>query len=77
MSELVTYDMLIDGAWVQAGNGATFDSFDPSTGQVWSRAPEATAEDVDRAVRAADAALGRTMGRADGHRAGQVPEPPG
>ncbi len=48
-----SYKMLIDGAWVEASDGATFDTFNPATGAVWATAPEATAEDVDRAVRAA------------------------
>ena len=52
-----TYDMLIDGAWVQASDGATFDSTDPSTGKVWAQIPEAPAADVDRAVRAAEHAM--------------------
>ena len=52
-----TYDMLIDGAWVQASDSATFDSTDPSTGKVWAQIPEATAADVDRAVRAAEHAM--------------------
>ena len=52
-----TYDMLIDGAWVQASDGATFDSTDPSTGKVWAQIPEATTADVDRAVRAAEHAM--------------------
>ncbi|HBN31836.1 MAG TPA: carnitine dehydratase, partial [Rhodobacteraceae bacterium] len=53
MTEVRTYRMLIDGEWVDASNGGLFDSINPTTGQVWSRVPEATAEDVDRAVRAA------------------------
>lgn len=48
-----SYKMLIDGAWVEASDGAAFDTFNPATGAVWATAPEATAEDVDRAVRAA------------------------
>lgn len=52
-----TYGMLINGAWEAAGDGSLFDSVNPTTGMVWSRIPEATADDVDRAVRAADAAL--------------------
>ena len=36
---------------------ATFDSSNPTTGEVWARVPEATAEDVDRAVRAAHRAF--------------------
>jgi acyl-CoA reductase-like NAD-dependent aldehyde dehydrogenase len=52
-----TYQMLINGAWVDASDGARFDSVNPATGNVWASVPEATAADVDRAVRAADAAL--------------------
>lgn len=48
-----TYKMLIDGDWVDASDGGTFTSSNPSTGEEWARVPEATAEDVDRAVRAA------------------------
>ena len=47
------YKMLIGGAWVPASDGATFETFNPATGKVWATAPEATADDVDRAVRAA------------------------
>jgi len=57
MSDIQNYQMLIDGAWVDASDGKTFDSINPTTGEVWSRVPEATAEDVDRAVRAADKAF--------------------
>lgn len=49
--------MLIDGDWVAASDGACFDSVDPSTNVVWSRVPEATGDDVDRAVKAAERAL--------------------
>ncbi len=48
-----TYSMLIDGAWVAASDGGTFETFNPATAEVWATAPEATAEDIDRAVRAA------------------------
>jgi len=57
MSAIETFDMLIDGTWVQAADGAQFDSTNPATGKIWARVPEATEADVDRAVRAADAAL--------------------
>ena len=57
MGELKTYKMLIDGEWVGASDGGSFDSVNPATGDVWCRVPEATAEDVDRAVRAADRAF--------------------
>jgi benzaldehyde dehydrogenase (NAD) len=45
--------MLIDGARVAAGNGATFERRNPLDGEVATQAPAATVED---AVRAADAA---------------------
>ncbi|MBL6625756.1 MAG: aldehyde dehydrogenase [Alphaproteobacteria bacterium] len=48
--------MLIDGQWVDASDGARYDSVDPATGDVWASMPEATSDDVDRAVRAAEAA---------------------
>ncbi len=53
MGEIQTYRMLIDGDWVGASDGKTFDSINPSTGNVWSKVPEATQDDVDRAVQAA------------------------
>jgi acyl-CoA reductase-like NAD-dependent aldehyde dehydrogenase len=45
--------MLIDGAWVEAASGKTFDTLDPATGKVLARVAEGDAEDVDRAARAA------------------------
>ena len=50
MSDIVSYDMLINGQWVQASDGATFDSRNPSNGAVWARFPAATSDDVDNAV---------------------------
>ena len=57
MAELKHYKMLIDGSWADASDGATFESVNPTTGKVWAMIPEATAEDVDRAVQAADRAF--------------------
>jgi acyl-CoA reductase-like NAD-dependent aldehyde dehydrogenase len=54
--------MLIDGAWVDAADGGRFDSVNPATGAVWASVPEATEEDVNRAVEAADAALNGEWG---------------
>lgn len=54
--------MLINGAWVDASDGARFDSQNPATGAVWATVPEATPADVDRAVQAADAALAGPWG---------------
>ena len=57
MTGIQGYQMLIDGVWVDAADGAAFDSINPATGKVWARIPEATSADVDQAVRAADRAL--------------------
>jgi hypothetical protein len=57
MGEIKRCQMLIDGEWVGASDGAVFASVSPVTGAVWAEVPEATAADVDRAVRAADRAL--------------------
>ena len=56
MPAVTAYQMLIDGQWVDASDGARYDSVDPATGDVWASMPEATSDDVDRAVRAAEAA---------------------
>lgn len=56
MPSVTAYQMLIDGQWVDASDGARYDSVDPATGDVWASMPEATSDDVDRAVRAAEAA---------------------
>jgi len=45
--------MLIDGEWVAAASGKTFETTDPANGKVLAYLPEANAEDIDRAVRAA------------------------
>ncbi|MFY9240780.1 MAG: aldehyde dehydrogenase [Roseovarius sp.] len=57
MADIKTYQMLINGAWVDASDGGQFDSTTPTTGAVWSRVPEATEADVNRAVEAAHRAF--------------------
>jgi acyl-CoA reductase-like NAD-dependent aldehyde dehydrogenase len=54
----VASDQLLIGAdWVQAADGRTFETIDPATGDTIAEVAHAGAEDVDRAVRAATAAL--------------------
>lgn len=50
-------NLLIDGAWVQASDGATFPTLNPATQEVLADVPAATAADVDRAMDAAHAAF--------------------
>ncbi len=47
------YKMLIDGKWVDASDGGTFQTFSPANGELLSTCAEATKDDVDSAVAAA------------------------
>jgi len=47
----------IDGAYVDAASGETFDCINPATGEVLARVAACDAEDVDRAVRGARVAF--------------------
>jgi betaine-aldehyde dehydrogenase len=48
---------IVGGESVDAVSGATYDLVNPATGQVYATAPASGPEDVDRAMRAADAAF--------------------
>ena len=50
------YGLLINGEWVDAENGATFETHNPATGELLALCANASAKDVDRAVKAAAAA---------------------
>ncbi|MGD9959796.1 gamma-aminobutyraldehyde dehydrogenase [Nocardioides sp.] len=52
-----TFRNVIDGELVDAASGESYDVVDPTTGEVYATAPLSSAEDVDRAYRAADAAF--------------------
>ena len=45
--------LLIDGKWVEAASGKTFESRNPATGELLARVAEGDAEDINRAVAAA------------------------
>ena len=51
--EVARYQMYIDGKFVDAQDGKTFDVYDPSTEGVIATVPAGSAEDIDRAVKAA------------------------
>ena len=55
--------LLIDGAWVPAASGKTFEVRDPSSDRVIAHCAEGGAEDIDRAVAAARSALEGDWGR--------------
>ena len=46
-------ELLIDNRWVPAESGKTFETINPSTGEVICKVAEADAADVDKAVKAA------------------------
>ncbi len=50
---VVRYQMYIDGRFVDAKEGQTFDVYDPSTEEAIASAPAGTAADIDMAARAA------------------------
>src|SRR6201992_3324549 len=45
--------LFIDGEWVEAASGKTFDTPNPATGETRAGGAEGDAEDINRAVRAA------------------------
>src|SRR5215813_2273217 len=49
--------MLINGEWVRAASGKTFESRNPATGELLATVAEGDAEDINRAVTAARAAF--------------------
>jgi aldehyde dehydrogenase (NAD+) len=54
---LTKYQTHIAGRWVDAASGECFETDNPYTGKPWALIPRCTAEDVDRAVRAAHQAF--------------------
>src|ERR1700704_6306820 len=56
-TELKTYQMYINGEWVDGKSTKTFPVYDPSTEEVIAQVPEAGSDDVNRAVAAAKTAF--------------------
>jgi phenylacetaldehyde dehydrogenase len=52
-----TRQMFINGEWVDAASGKTFETPNPATGETLARVAEGDAEDISRAVRVARAAF--------------------
>ena len=57
MPELKKYQMFIDGEWVDSDTKKTFETLNPENNKPWAIVPEASANDVDRAVKAAQKAF--------------------
>src|ERR1700692_39951 len=56
-TEVRTYQMYINGEWVDSKSTKTFPVYDPSTEELIAQVPDAGAGDVNRAVAAAKAAF--------------------
>ncbi len=57
MSDLIDYKMFINGEWMDSSDGKRFESINPATEQPWCTVPEATADDINRAVETAHQAF--------------------
>ena len=57
MSKLKNYKMFIDGSWVESESKKTFETLNPENNEPWATVPEASAKDVDNAVRSAQKAF--------------------
>ena len=69
------YGLFIGGKEVAASDGQTFASVNPATEEALTQVARGTAEDMDKAVRAARNAFRKTLGLAARPRAGEVPVP--
>jgi len=56
-TEVRTYQLYINGEWVGSKSNKTFPVYDPASEEVIAQAPDANADDVNRAVAAAKAAF--------------------
>jgi betaine-aldehyde dehydrogenase len=56
-TDVRTYQMYVNGEWIDSKSNKTFPVYDPSTEEVIAQVPEANADDVNRAVMAAKAAF--------------------
>ena len=56
-TEVRTYQMYVNGEWVESKSGKTFPVYDPATEEVIAQVPDSNADDVNRAVSAAKAAF--------------------
>ena len=57
MTKLKQYKMFIGGEWVDSESKKTFQSLNPENNEPWVEVPEASEEDVDKAVKAAQKAF--------------------
>ena len=52
-----TYQLYINGAWVESSSGSYFETKNPYTGEVWAKIARGNSTDVDKAVASAKTAF--------------------
>ena len=57
MTKLKKYQMFINGEWIDSENNKTFETLNPENNEPWAVVPEASANDVNKAVNAAQKAF--------------------
>src|SRR5581483_7457695 len=57
--QVKTYQLYINGQYVDPANGEWFDSVDPYRGEAWAKIPRGSRADADKAVEAANEAMWR------------------
>ena len=57
MTKLKEYKMYVDGKWIDSEDKKTFESLNPENNEPWAIVPEASTNDVDKAVKAAQKAF--------------------
>jgi len=57
MTKIKNFKMYIDGQWVDSETGKTIETLNPENNEVWATVPEASVEDVNKAVKAAQSAF--------------------
>jgi aldehyde dehydrogenase (NAD+) len=70
--KIAPHALLIDGKWVQPAEGKSIPMVDPCTGEPFAAIAAGGPEDIDRAVRAAQAALDGGWGRTSAAERGRI-----
>ena len=72
---LIRHQDYVNGQWVNAASGKTFEVINPATGELIATVPDMSREDVRQAIEAADAAWPAYRDLTAGERARPHPQP--
>ncbi len=57
MSKIENFKMYIDGEWVDSSSGKKIETLNPENNEIWATVPEASVQDVNKAVQSAQRAF--------------------